>query len=79
MTSLEKALKDREISFYKVAKFMGKNTNSGTTYYFYRIKGNVKMKYTDLQQICEKVTELTPDNPLNISDLQFEVSNVVIK
>lgn len=47
MTFLEKMLKERGISVYKVCNVLGKNASGSSNYLKQQIKGNIPMLYDD--------------------------------
>lgn len=78
MTTLEKALKDRKISYYQLAKLMGKNPNHYNFHYRAKAQGLRRIESEELLEICEKITEYS-DKPIKPSDLQFNILSVSIR
>lgn len=59
MTFLEKILKERGITVYKVCNVLGKNAAGSSNYFKQQIKGNILMGYDDYKKLLEflKLTE----------------------
>lgn len=56
MTFLEKMLKERGITVYKVCNVLGKNASGSSNYLKQQIKGNIPMAYDDFRKLLEFLT-----------------------
>lgn len=56
MTFLEKMLKERGITVYKVCNVLGKNAAGSSNYFKQQIKGETPMAYDDYKKLLEFLT-----------------------
>lgn len=78
MNSLEKELKKRGLTFYRLMQLLGMNPHHKHGSFVPRIKGDVAITPEELFHVCS-VIESETNKPLNPNDLNLKVNSYIIK
>lgn len=78
MTTLEKIMEDRGITYYKLTKKLGLDPNSWSAFVIAKVRGRTKTTPKEMSRFCDAIEQLS-GTPIDRTQIDYEVVGLKVR